>query len=529
MRNERVRRSASITAALVIVIAALGGGFGPVSPVGVASAEVLPDCGWEDASIWGMSKMLYRTSIDADTGCRVDLSFGEDTTAALDLYAGGMALHESQETAVATVNNRLVDTRAPAYTEAKIAMIREYNAGGNESEVRESAYDAVDEIYSPIMVNLNSLWIQKVEYWNYTWRAEVQRDNSYGIWAGNQNLPLEDCSGDNLCPNISDREMTLPNGSTVPTVVIHGDHFEAGLLDIHWTDEDTLAGDLPTRVPSGDDNAIVLKNDNTGDNIVLLEVPHEGSETWWVEDDFGGPHVGIGAEDEKLHYHFNQINQQITQIKENIDPLVNDTFDQYEPGDLDTTEVLSPIELAQRGATDYNSTGFYTFHAAQLATMGYAGDIGHSHTIDSNGTTYDGTLFYTGDDVEVLEIGTEYTPSELNGTFVMSYQVDENSSDVIELEEPFVITDQTDTQTGETVENASIESYTYETVNSSDLSDELEELHQLKEELDEIADSSSGGGGFLDGLASWFGNLTSGLGTGILLVGLAILLLFGRG
>jgi hypothetical protein len=533
MTRSIPRRFAAIALAIMLVAVAIGGGLGP-SPVGSAEAAgPLADCSWYDSTYGGFTAVMLQTI--SGTGCTIGDDADPGTAAMGDVYASATTLQSTQDTALSMVDNRLTDARGPAYAEAKIAMVEEFKAGANKSVARQAAYDAIEDYYSPIVANLDTLWTQKVLYWNYSWHAEVQSTGSAGAWVGGENLPLDEVGG-NHYPNITHRQLTLPNGSTVPTVAIHG-NLSGTWYDLHWSNNESLSGDLPTKHPDPSKNQLVYSHTSDYTYLVFLEAPASGSESWDYDrlKDISST-SGVNEPDDTFEYYHAKVYDEIAQLKTNIDPLVNKTYQQYEPSELDTTGLLSPTELASRASTDYNSTGYHSFLAAQLAMMGYSGNIPISHTVESNGSTYNGSLFYTGDNLTEIETGVTYDPANYTGSFVMAYQL-ENGSEMRDLTEPFTVTEQINTQTGETVANASIEQYAYSTNNASNLADELSQLIEAREDLlGETPSNSSGGGGlfasfgsFLDGIIPSIPSL-SNLPGGAILVGVATaLLLLTRG
>ncbi|AKH97353.1 hypothetical protein [Halanaeroarchaeum sulfurireducens] len=525
--SGRRRRIASLFVAGLLVSLAIGSGIGPAAPVGTAEAQSVVDCSWYDSTLWGYTMMMTRTAVGADTGCRLVQSDPDDAAMA-DVYAGARTIHESQTTALAVVDNRLTDARSPAMTEAKIAMVHAHSAGKNETEATRAAHAAIEEYYSPIVANLNALWGQKVGYWNYSAHAEIQSSGSFGAWVGGESMPLTVTDG-TYHPTLVNRSLTLPNGSEVPTVAIHGT-LDGSAYDLHYSGDAYLSGDNATAHPDAVGNEVVYSHLTEQTYHVLLEVPSQTQEDWAYDrlSDIV-PTTGVSEPSDTLHYYHDSVYAEIEQLQANVDPLVNATYQQYDPDEIDTTDVLSPTELASRAATEYNSTGYYAFLASQFAMMGYAGNLPTSHVVEYNGTTYNGSVFYTGDDLSGLETGRLYDPADYAGAFVMAYQ-DGTESATLDLEGPFTIVEMIDTRTGETVSNATMAEYTYETTNATELLAELERLVDAREEI-VAEDTPASGGGLFDGLDSFLDSLLSGTPTRLLLLAGAVvgIVLLGEG
>jgi hypothetical protein len=191
---------------------------------------------------------------------------------------------------------------------------------------------------------------------------------------------------------------------------------------------------------------------------------------------------------------------QAQQVTDNVDVYVDDVYTRYESGELNLTNVVDPATLAGQAASSYNDTGYYSFAATSLATMGYSGDLNTSVTVEMSNTTYSGTMFYTADDVSNFTNGTTYNPADLNGTVWIVAQENESAA-LVELDGEFTITDVVNPKTGETRENVTVQKYVYDSHDASQLEEELNRLSELRQKLEEQQANSDGSGG------GWFGGI----------------------
>jgi hypothetical protein len=206
-------------------------------------------------------------------------------------------------------------------------------------------------------------------------------------------------------------------------------------------------------------------------------------------------------------------------VNNNGDAVIDGIYGNFSQGEIDTTDVLSPSEIAGQAATNYSSTGYYGFAAAELAALGNAGSLNHSHTVERyNGETLDGTLFYTGQDSVTFSLDDTYDPADYSGSFLMA-----TNDGIVELTRPFTITDQVNTRTDETVGNVDAERYVYDRTSADQFKEALDQLQQVRQSFEDSESRATGigisGDGFLGDLAG-----ALGLSLGVTLVVLVALI-----
>ncbi len=203
------------------------------------------------------------------------------------------------------------------------------------------------------------------------------------------------------------------------------------------------------------------------------------------------------------------LTSQHTQVTSNLETYVNETYAAYQAGEIDSTDLAAsdPTTIATQAATDYNSTGYYGLASAQLAAMGLSGNETVSHVVNTteNGSTrvVTGTLFYTGEDDQSFSTGTQYDPATLNGSVYMSVAsiTDGNGTELNNsggfyyVDEPFTISEATDTRTGDAVNTTAMETRDYSSTNVSKLQQELETLKEQREFYEQQTSAAGGGTG----------------------------------
>jgi hypothetical protein len=237
----------------------------------------------------------------------------------------------------------------------------------------------------------------------------------------------------------------------------------------------------------------------------------------------------------------------LSQVESGLDSYVNTTYQEWEAGNLTTEDIAdsSPMTIGSMAATERNTTGYYGYANAQLASLGLSGDTNASHVVSTtlNQTNYTdtgrayeqtpvnvtGTLFYTGDDNQTFQTGTTYNPDNLNGVVYMSVasMTNRTSGETVpyeggfyEVESNFTVEDATNVRTGEPVNTTTMEPVDYSTTNVSQLSEELDRLKELRDYYEQ--QQAAAGGGF----SLNFGG--TGTGIGIALAAVVVLMIATR-
>ncbi|WP_049968438.1 hypothetical protein [Haloferax prahovense] len=471
MREFARRGFAFIFAFLLVATASTSGVVPGASPVGDAQAvEVFQDCGIEDSITFAILSGFLSPN---DEGmCRFNPadSTEYENVSKTDAFASYKSHNESLAVFVDTTSNFQQDAKTVAWTKAKMTLINELNNGSSKAQAVAAANQTVEDYYA---------------------RHERQTMVGWNVFASH---------------------LWYIQNSTPLTIEIGGGY--SGTFDSKTTKTKTLVN---------------------GSDVVVYELTDTGGTTSFSPwDVYQNP---LKAENpdtlsnekaidtERVRNLWVNYRTQTDQVKSNVDAYADGLFAEYESGELNSTDIarLNPTMIASEAATEHNSTGYMSFAAIQLAAMGYSGDLNASHTVTVNGTTLNGTLFYTGNDSSTgWETGQTYEMGQYNGTFYMAYQPDDTnqSSDIVDLSTygtNFTIESAVNTNTGESVNTTQPQQYVYASTNVSDLDEELDQLAKLRQEYE---DSLNGGGSS--------GGLNTQVIGGALLVGAAAVLLIQR-
>lgn len=395
-------------------------------------------------------------------GCEPDMA----SSTQLDMFHAAASLNQSEQEMFIVMSNRLQDTRGVAYTEAKIAAVEALNAGANQSEAQDAAREAVGEYYSTIQSNILTRWEAGTAQADYIEDARIDAGGTG--WQYVQTSTGIHGDGGNAFDGKATATVTLADGTERTFTT-----FRTGT---------TVVTPLPTKTNSSEGTVAdgykvrVYSNEDRNASTVILPA-----------DQYQGILYEVEAQDDA--------------VKANIGTLVSDVYNRYQAGEIDDTDLLSPVELASRAASNYDSTGYYSFAAAELSSLGYGGDMNASHVVtiesvnESTGAyenvTKEGTLFYTGDDLGNLSTGQRYVPSDYSGIFLLA-----TAEGIMEINDPFTIDSAIDVTDGTELATTDLESYDYNTADAETLLLMLEELKDLRESIENSETQSSGGGGF---------------------------------
>lgn len=469
-RGRTVRRVGAVALALALVATAATSGIGgELSPTGTAAADWSQECDIGD-SLFGAA---YNTIIGADSGCRWESgdSVDYENITATDQYSRALGVQDSTDSYVTQTGNFMEDSRTVAYSKGKISLINDLNNGTPVSEAKAAANDTVEDYYAQVQANIVADYNSKAAQWEYMMGGGVV---SVSTNTGTSQTIGSSGSGMEEIGYWENQTYTLVNGSTRNVSVFWSE--SAGR---YWA-------------PSFVD---VSKNDLNMDAIgpesgdVITAVPYNA-------------HGGL----------LEAASAQSAQVQANLAPYADSVFAEYTAGELNATDLarLDPSVIAAEASTDLNSTGYYSFAAIQIAAIGGQGDLNVSHSVevydDSTSTaanaSWNGTLFYTGDDApEGWNTSERYNISDYGGTFyfVVSPEDTNKSAYVVDMAQhgsEFTLTSATNTQTGESVNSTQTQKYVYDSTNASELAEEIDRLEELREQYENANTGGAGGIGF---------------------------------
>ncbi len=505
--------------ALVVTTTALSGVGGPVSPVGSAEAGVTEQCQF-DAYLTDVVETSIGIQLGQSVLCQEVLDGDTDNTTAVDAKSAALSMQSGVDSTTAARENLAQDSRSVAWMKAKLTLINELNNGSSVAEAKTAANQTVEDYYALQQSNLIEDWNARASHLLY---LDSVPNVSVHFESGASTYEV----------NSSFREIGAE------TELVNGSRKYARALARDGSEEGTAL--YPYQHIAQADSQPVQESEFENDTI----------RTWWtnVGDGTDGRTDVVTDEGEVenvLHANndynarFTAAQTASTQVKDNVAVFADDLFAAYAAGDINETDLasMSPTTIGSQAATDYDSTGYYGFSNAQLAAMGLDGDTNASHVIETTRTvvnetdgttetqnvTVTGTLFYTGSDGQVFNNSSTYDPANLGGQVYMTVSSIEDTQSGSALEadrfmhvsNPFTIVSTTNAQTGESMDATEMEVRDYTTTNTSNITEQLDELRELRDYY-ESQQTAAGVGGF----SLNFG----GTGTGMLIALAAVVVL----
>jgi hypothetical protein len=186
-------------------------------------------------------------------------------------------------------------------------------------------------------------------------------------------------------------------------------------------------------------------------------------------------------------------------VKDNMAVYVETLYNAKQNGTLDAAAHVNPYTLAQEYATDYQSTGYYSYAIGMAASMGMSvPDVGNLSVmvVEHDGKLNEGLLFsQNAPDNDTWVTGQTYNPDYIEGKQFFA-TVD---GEVIELTKPFVIKSMENKQ-GEQVSSTTSQTYVYYSgVNTTEYAELQAELTSLRQEIESLEPTVSNPGTTGDG------------------------------
>lgn len=223
------------------------------------------------------------------------------------------------------------------------------------------------------------------------------------------------------------------------------------------------------------------------------------------------------------HDRWNRIEDQNNATQERITTFVNQTYDKWEAGLINSSDLVDPY----LGAREYSpEDDFQTWSLMSLSSMGLnspqnLSTFGQMEVVDeTTGIVYQGILMSDSNPPSgKFEVNQTYNASNLSGPqFVVTGSQQE------ELDGNFTIRSMTNSD-GRQIDNTTYREVDYQTADLNELDALYSDLAELRNEIEayERSTSSGGGGALFGGLLDGLGGL-GGLGQQII-----VLILVGLG
>ncbi|NIC01079.1 hypothetical protein [Halobacterium sp. R2-5] len=424
-----------------------------------------------------------------------------------EIYDQASIQDENSELTSTAYANYLNDTESIALMEGKNAYIRALENGSSESVARNRAREAVADYYAVKQQNVIAAWNISV---TVTDSARTTANNTTGVnssYIGFDGEYTQDS-------NNEEHEIGWGTGTETISLVNSTDEtIQYALID-----------------PNGTHLSGTTDYNFTAEKISLTTGYYEHT------DSYGTMRVrGFGVEPPNDNFEYLQylnlnntadrwaeIEQQNDEVQSQLDTFVNNTYDSYQQGEINESELVDPY----LGAREYDPETSDTWTLRTLSAMSIDAPQNLSNlgrmNVTADGTTYTGTLMSDGKPADGYAVGGTYNASNITGAQFVAL----DDGDTVELEGTFTL-ESVETADGEQLaENETVEyrDINYQTANTSEFKALQEDLDQLTAEINarQQEQRNAGGGGLLPDFGA------GGAIPGVLLLAGAAVFVLGR-
>jgi len=510
-----LRRIASPALSLLLVFTLVAAG--PTTGAASADTKISADCDIGDAAVGIMNV------VNPEDSCGIYNNKDEELSSQ-SAYANARGMSQIHDSYSTLRTNGQQDLEGQLWMKGKAAAIESLQNGGNASDM-QSAFNSTVDNYTARMVK-NDLKLISAESTQLSYLAAQ-------TGAGNNSV------GSNV--DATTRTWTavyrLPNGewlSVEHPITVSGSGYvgyvagpEAHVDNI---DNQVLGGISawkPGRTSWNDSRSDYNPSDHTlyqYDNMGVL--PIDATESPPIGQNSYPTGIAKVVPMDATAQDITRYMRAGRQIKANGAQWSTKAHSAVEAGAIEPADLWDPVTLATEASTQYNKTGYFAFKSAELSALGLTGDTNVSHIVETRITqanynpadgpggnatytettynaTIEGTLFIGGESGDMsLQTGQTYDPATLTGTVYMSVASAKDSNGdpikgangTITIDNPFTITEATNTQTGEAVQTTTAEEKDYDTTNITQFRQEIERLKAERRALEEQRSSWGGGG-----------------------------------
>jgi hypothetical protein len=527
MKEGKKRALSLALAALAVssmVTVAISGEFGPASPTGEAEGiSFVPEIVERNLAA-GAGPITTMGDLSGNSVPEPVIAAEKNETKS-NIIQTFATQRQNNEILMDSYSNYLQDTQQVGTLVGMNEYVRALNNESSEAQARNKAKQAVLDYYAKKEIQRNKQWGTNVESLvtavQKARQSNISQQTSSGFIYANGEATESDYNFEKaeLVDGNHTRQVTLVNGTNVE---IASPRFNVQIRQTFSDQQlvtDTLSFD-PYKGFSGQVNGqrpveiTTWKTKSTAETsgARLIYTPD-----WTMQE---------------------QITNQTTELEQRMDNIVNATYSGYQSGQINDSDLISPLQLSRNYSPDADSE-YGTYTLATLTSMGKSAPTNLSNTrtmnITANGTDYRGILLSDG-----LPPGGSFNLSETyNTTDLTGEQLIQTSNGLVTIDDDrenvtgadFTVT-AVEGPDGEKLNQSSI-GYTnprYETTDISDYKQTMEELREIQAQINARQanlSSGGGGGGFLSGdLFGGFGNGGIAL---IALAGGALILLMGSG
>ncbi|WP_348606937.1 hypothetical protein [Halobaculum rarum] len=422
----------------------------------------------------------------------------------LDIYNAALEQDAQTATETAIYDNYLNDTEASAWMQAEMAIAEAYQNGSSKAVAKSKARQAIAEYYVVKQKNLIESWNQSAASLNTTISVA---ENESELTARNVVWPTGDYYSTGGNDYVGDEErrlvhpdrqgtVTLVDGSTASTWRIGAEFYMySGTSAVAWATPET--GTAYKETYDSNYNVYAVAN-ATGYKVLKPNDNYDDLQYIWFND---------------YKSRWDRIEEQNNALQDEVDPFVNNTWEAYQSGQIDASDVLSRnTQMFRYGQSAVNGTNSTYDVVAALSSMGLdSPELNGTGTMEVQykGATYNGFLMARNAPNGSWQAGTTYNTSNIDGPVLLAH----TGGDTKELDGEFTVSSIT-SESGDEITEVKTTKIVYKTSNTSEQLEKMNRILELREEI-ESREPKPGGGGTSGGGDGPLQALAAALGIGV--------------
>ncbi|QLH77572.1 hypothetical protein HZS55_09800 [Halosimplex rubrum] len=454
--------------------------------VGVAGAAIEEGAEWAACQLAG-TRGVNTTQTDANQ-------------TKLDIYQSAQNSKANYEVYNASLNNYLQDTLSIALMEGKNAYIRALNNQTSEAAATTAAKEQQDEYYSVKEYNLVNRWNNQIANLDYL-RTKAIEEKGVPDWyisvlpdrelsdPGYYTSPGSPKEAYMNITGFGNTTFTLQNGTSVQVRTVD---IQVGSYNPNygpWTE--TVTVDTGAVAVDGVDGHSSYKYGF--DEFVAFPPKPQ---------DYNRVNItSLSSYERKL----SKIDSQTSEAHTEVENFVANTYDQYIAGEINNSDLVDPY-LAKR---EYSPGGsFQAWATTSLTLMGSntpenIDEVGKFKVVTGS-ASYEGMLLSDENPTSgKFAAGNTYNPDTIGGEQMLV-----TDSRMLELTRNFTVANITNAR-GEQVRNVTVREVDYQTANTTEYNEVMQELAEIRTEVEAREQRRGGGGG---GLFGGWGGAKAALG-----------------
>nr|YP_002791895.1 VP4 [Halorubrum pleomorphic virus 1] len=449
-----------------------------------AASDTSPEAG-ECSNLDDFIMFLSVGRINADSCSRQayvdaavqDMKDSDANQTKVDIYSAAAGVKGGSETWAAPYDNYLNDTESIAWMKAESAIAQSYSEGESKTEAKVAAKAAIADYYATKQKNL-------IEQWNFanaqmfTLREQARMEDGISrnyVEPAYRNVEKTNSPDYSLAYSNTTVEKSLVDGTTVNTTGVS--------MDV--TVQHTTVSDVAT-VSSGPVRAGKYNNQYNEWKATYY--------SWSVEPASPSQDTLYAVHFQPYADRWQRIVDMNGALQSEADNFVNATWDDYDTGQINASDVLSAnTAMSEYGVRSGSESEGLWRSTAALSMMGYdTPNLNNSGmmTVEYKNVQHTGLLMAKNAPNGSWQVNTTYNTSNIDGPVFMA-TTEGTKLDFADGEE-FTIVGMT-AKDGTAVNSTQTTKYRYKTANTTEL---LEVQNQLIELRQEIEDREPEAGGF---------------------------------